>query len=186
MRALPSIAFNDFSGTAGDVTARATKAWTVLTVRPFPSKVVSPTQKADRNALSKISRAYKDLSDEQMAGWAELAEHMKGISTFGSVAEMTANNAFIRINENRSVVGMPLLSNAPVYVSDVPEVDYEDFLVTPFFICFTGINTPKDSYRFVVKMSGGQSVGVSNGWSKTVIVAAGIQDDWSEANVTKL
>lgn len=186
MRALPSIAFNDFSGTAGDVTARATKAGTVLTVRPFPSKVVSPTQKVNRNALSKISRAYKDLTDEQMAGWAELAEHLKGISTFGSAAEMTAHNAFIRINENRSMVAMPLLSNAPVYVSDVPEVEFEDLWVSPTFICFTGLETPKDSYRLVVRMSGGQSVGISYGWSKTVIVAAGVQEDWSEANVTRL
>lgn len=40
MKALPSIAFNDFSGTAGDVTARFVKGRTILTVRPFPSKVV--------------------------------------------------------------------------------------------------------------------------------------------------
>jgi len=35
-------------------------------------------------------------------------------------------------------------------------------------------------------MSGGQSAGVSSGWGKTVIVAPGVEDDWSEANVTKL
>ncbi len=45
MKALPSIAFNDFSGTAKDVTARHFRGRTVLTVRPFPSKVVSSSQK---------------------------------------------------------------------------------------------------------------------------------------------
>jgi len=124
MRALTSIAFNDFSGTSGDVTTRATKAGTVLTVRTFPSKVVSPAQKVNRNALSKISRAYK--------------------------------------------------------------VEFEDLWVSPTFICFTGLETPKDSYHLVVRMSGDQFVGISYGWSKTVIVAAGVQEDWSEANFTRL
>ena len=186
MKALPSIAFNDFSGTAGDVTAKATKSGTVLTVRPFPSKVVSPAQKVKRNALSAISRSYRELTGNQMAAWAALAEHLKGISTFGVAAEMTAHNAYVRINSNRQMVGMPLLSDAPDYHHDIPEVDYEDFWVSPTLIAFTGIERPQDSYRLVMKMSGGQSNGISNGWSKTVIVAPGTEDDWGEANVTRL
>lgn len=62
MKALPSIAFNDFSGTAEDVTARHFRGRTVLTVRPFPSKVVSSSQKTNRKAMSKISRAFKKLT----------------------------------------------------------------------------------------------------------------------------
>ena len=186
MKALPSIAFNDFSGTAGDVTARATKSGTVLTVRPFPSKVVTPVQKVKRNALSAISRSYRELSEDQMAAWARLAEHLKGISTLGTAAEMTAHNAYVRLNSNRQLLGMSLLSDAPDYRHDIPEVDYDDFWVTPTMILFTGIDKPQDSYRLVMKMSGGQSNGISSGWSKTVIVAPGIEDDWGEANVTRL
>lgn len=62
-----------------------------------------------------------------MKGWAVLAERMKGISTFGKAAELTAHNAFVRINTNRALAGMPELESAPVYTSDVPEVDYDDF-----------------------------------------------------------
>lgn len=186
MIAKPSIAFDEFSGTAKEVTARYSKGRNVLSVRAKQSKVVTPVQASSRNSLSKISRAYKQLSDSQIHAWEVLAEHLKGISTFGLAAEMTAHNAFVRINTNRQLVNMPLLQDAPEYKSDVPEVDYDDLWVTPSFICFTGINPPKDSYRLFVKMSGGQSPGVSSGWSKTVIVASGVQDDWSEANVTRL
>ncbi len=35
-------------------------------------------------------------------------------------------------------------------------------------------------------MSGTQSVGISNGWSKTVIVSSGMEDDWGQADVTTL
>ena len=182
----PSIAYDEFSGTAKDVTARVSKGRNVLSVRAKQSKVVTPAQASSRNNLSKISRAYKQLSDSQIKAWGILAEHLKGISTFGVAAELTPHNAFVRINSNRELVGMSLLMNAPEYKSDVPEVDYEDFWVTPTMILFTGIEKPQDSYKLFVKMSSGQSNGVSNGWSKTVIIAPGIDDDWGEANVTRI
>lgn len=86
MKALPSIAFNDFSGSAKDVTARSTSGGTILSVCSYPSKVYSPNQKVQRNSLSKISRAYKQLTDSQMQSWEVLAKHLKGISTFGKAA----------------------------------------------------------------------------------------------------
>lgn len=48
----------------------------------------------------------------------------------------------------------------------------------------TASSTPP--YKLVVKMSGTQSVGIANGWSKTVIVSPGMEDDWGQADVTKL
>ena len=186
MIAKPSIAFNDFSGTAKDVTARSVNGRNVLSVRAKQSKVVTPAQAVSRNKLSKISRAYKQLSDSQMTAWGTLASHLKGISTFGSPAELTPHNAFVRINSNRAMVGMPLLTEAPVYKADVPEVLYEDLWISPDAIVFTGLEVPSESYRLVVKMSPAQSPGTTSGWSKTVIVAPGIVDDWGEADITKL
>lgn len=186
MIAKPSIAFNDFAGTAKEVTARNVGGRNVLSTRAKQSKIVTPSQADQRNSLSKVSRAYKQLSDSQMRAWENLAGHLKGISTFGKAAEMTGHNAFVRLNSNREMVGLPALTEAPAYTADVPEVDYDDFWVTPSIIAFSGIESPKDSYRLVVKMSGGQSVGISSGWSKTVIVAPGIQDSWGEAQITKL
>ena len=121
MIAKPSIAFNDFAGTAKDVTARNVGGRNVLSSRAQHSKKVTPAQAVSRNRLSKISRSYKKLTSLQISGWATLAEHMKGISTFGSPAELTPHNAFIRINSNREMVGMPLLEDAPVYTVDVPD-----------------------------------------------------------------
>ena len=186
MKALPSIAFNEFKGSAGDVTARVSKGRQVLSARSMHSSSKTPAQAVSRNRLAKISRSYKKLTDEQMKAWAVLAEKMKGISTFGQAAELTPHNAFVRINSNRAMVGMPLLNEAPVYKADVPEVLYEDLWISPDMIVFTGLEVPSDTYRLVVKMSPAQSPGTSSGWSKTVIVAPGIVDDWGDADITKL
>ena len=186
MKALPSIAFNEFKGSAGDVTARVSKGRQVLSARSMHSSSKTPAQAVSRNRLAKISRSYKKLSDSQMKAWAVLAEHMKGISTFGQAAELTAHNAFVRINSNRAMVGMPPLTDAPVYKADVPEVIYDDLWISPEVIIFTGLDVPSETYRLVVKMSPAQSPGTSNGWSKTVIIAPGITPDWGDADVTKL
>ena len=186
MKALPSIAFNDFSGTAGDVTSRFVKGRTILTVRPFPCKVVSGSQKEHRNALAKISRAFKKLSDEQIAAWADLAEHLKSATVLGSSVSLTPHNAFVRLNRNRQMAGESLLLDPPVRSSSVPVVSYSNVIMTPQMILFVGIKHESTPYKLVVKMSVSQSPGISSGWSKTVILSSEIEDDWGEADVTKL
>jgi len=58
--------------------------------------------------------------------------------------------------------------------------------VTPQLIVFGGIKHESSPYKLVVKMSGSQSAGISNGWSKTVIISSEVEDDWGEADVTAL
>ena len=186
MKALPSIAFNEFKGSAGDVTARGSKGRQVLSARSMHSSSKTPAQAVSRNRLAKISRSYKKLTDEQMKAWAVLAEKMKGISTFGQAAELTPHNAFVRINSNLQMVGMPLLNDAPAYINDVPEVLYEDLWISPDMIIFTGLEQPSDSHVLVFKMSPALSPGVSSGWGQTVIITPGMAPDWGDADLTAL
>lgn len=186
MIAKPSIAFNDFAGTAKDVTARTVNGRNVLSVRAKQSKVVTPAQATSRNQLSKISREYKQLSDSQMQAWEVLAKHLKGISYFGKAAEMTGHNAFVRLNSNRVMAGESILRDAPSHLGSIPNVVYTDAVVSPEFIAINGIKHQSDPYKLVVKMSVSQSAGVSSGWSKTVIISSGMEDDWEQADVTKL
>ena len=183
MKALPSIAFGEFTGSAGDVTARSIGGRTLLNHKAYQSKVKTPAQAVSRNTLSKVSRAYKQLTDSQMKAWGALAEHLKGISTFGKAAEMTAHNAFVRLNSNRQMVGKPLLVDAPHYLNDVPEPDWTDFWVTPERLIFVGVERPKDSYYLVVKMGPARSMGVSSGWGNVVIITPDMVPDWGDVDL---
>ena len=186
MIAKPSIAFNDFAGTAKDVTARNVHGRNILSSRAQHSKIVTPAQAVSRNRLSKISRTFRQLSDSQINQWEVLAGHMKGISTLGSAAEMTAHNAFVRINSNLQMVGEPMLTDAPLYTADVPEVLYEDLWISPDMIVFTGLEQPSESHVLVFKMTPALSPGVSSGWGQTVIITPGMAPDWGDADVTAL
>ena len=182
----PSIAFNDFAGTAKDVTARSVHGRNILSSRAQHSKIVTPAQAVSRNRLSKISRTFRQLSDSQINQWEVLAGHMKGISTFGQAAELTAHNAFIRINTNLQMVGEPMLADAPLYTVDVPEVEYEGFWISPDKIVFVNIQQPSDDHVLVFKMTKALSPGVSSGWGQTVIITPGLEPEYGDAELTEL
>ena len=95
-------------------------------------------------------------------------------------------NLYIRLNVNRAMAGEALLSSAPAGTVAVPNVEYTQIAVTPELVAITGIKHQASPFKLVVKMSAGQSAGISNGWSKTVIITPGMEDDWGEADVTTL
>ena len=186
MQALPSIAFGGFSGSAKGVTARQVAGRTILSVKSWPTGQTTNAQVARRTSMSKISKSWKLLSNDQMREWDRLAEHTSGQSVFGQKAELTGMNLYIRLNVNRAMAGEALLSTAPESTVAVPNVEYSQIAVTPELVAITGIKHQASPYKLVVKMSAGQSAGISNGWSKTVIITPGIEDDWGEADVTTL
>ena len=186
MIALPSIAFGGFSGSAKGVTARYQDGRSILSLKSYPTGETTIAQLAHRTNFSKINKSYKLLSDAQMRAWENLAEHASGQSVFGQKAKLTGANLYLRLNSNRVMAGETMLLDAPQQIAYVPEVEYDSVSVTPQLIVFGGIKHQTAPYKMVVKMSGSQSRGVSNGWSKTVIISPDVEDDWGEADLTAL
>ena len=186
MIALPSIAFGGFSGSAKGVTARQVGGRSVLSLKCFPTGVATGAQLARRASLKKISKSWKELSSAQMADWDRLAEHATGVSSLGQKAEISGLNLYIRLNSNRVMAGESIIADAPLAQVAVPNVVYTSVVVTPQYMALGGIKHESAPFKLVVKMSVSQSAGISNGWSKTVIITPGMEDDWGEADVTTL
>ena len=186
MIALPSIAFGGFSGSAKGVTARYQDGRSILSLKCYPSGEATVLQLARRTSLKKITKTWPLLTDQQRLDWERLAEHASGVSVFGQKAKLSGINLFVRLNSNRQMAGEEILTDAPDSNAATPNVEYSDIYVTPDLVAFTGIRHQSSPYKLVVKMSASQSPGISNGWSKTVIISGDTEDDWGEANVTEL
>ncbi len=186
MIALPSIAFGGFSGSAKGVTARQAGGRSVLSLKCFPTGAATGAQLARRASLKKISKSWKALSSEQMRERDRLAEHASGASSLGQKAEISGLNLYIRLNSYRVMAGESMMADAPAAEVAVPNVSYSQVVVSPELVVFGWIKHESAPLKFVVKMSVSQSAGVSNGWSKTVIITPGMEDDWGEADVTRL
>ena len=186
MIALPSIAFGGFSGSAKGVTARYQDGRSILSLKCYPSGEATVLQLARRTSLKKITKTWPLLTDQQRLDWERLAEHASGVSVFGQKAKLSGINLFVRLNSNRQMAGEEILTDAPDSNAATPNVEYSNIYVTPDLVAFTGIRHQSSPYKLVVKMSASQSPGISNGWSKTVIISGDTEDDWGEANVTEL
>lgn len=183
MIANPSIAFNEFSGSAKGVTARFTKGRTVLSVRSYPTGLATAAQLVSRNSLNKISRAYKQLSDSQQLAWGILAERLNSRTVLGSKIKLTPHNAFVRLNCNRALAGEGILMDPPVE-KNIPLVRFAAFYVNSEEVTVEEVQQPDDNYKLVVKMTGAQSAGVSNAWSKTVVISSTEDADWGDLDLT--
>ena len=186
MIVLPSIAFGGFSGSAKGVTARQVGGRSILSLKCYPTGVATGAQLVRRASLKKISKSWATLTNEQRQEWDRLAEHATGASSLGQKAELSGLNLYVRLNANRVMAGEAVLAKAPAGQVAVPNVEYTSVGVTPQLVVFGGIKHESAPYKMVVKMSGSQSSGISNGWSKTVIISSEVEDDWGEADVTRL
>lgn len=186
MIVLPSIAFGGFSGSAKGVTARQVGSRSILSLKCYPTGVATGAQLVRRASLKKISKSWVTLTNEQRQEWDRLAEHATGASSLGQKAELSGLNLYVRLNANRVMAGEAIMANAPAGQVAVPNVEYSTVGVTPQLVVFGGIKHESALYKMVVKMSGSQSSGISNGWSKTVIISSEVEDDWGEADVTRL
>ena len=185
MQALPSIAFGGFSGSAKGVTARQVGGRTILSVRSWPTGMTTSAQVVRRASMSKITKSYKTLTDAQMQAWERLAQHTSGQSVFGQATQLSGINLYVRLNVNRTMAGESILTDAPEQILALPNVVYDKLWITPKTAVIKGI-THETGYKLVVKMSAGQSAGVSSGWDKTVIITPGMEDDWGDADMTDL
>ena len=184
MIALPSIAFGGFSGSAKDVTARQRDGRSILTVRCWPTGQATNAQVARRASMSKITKSYKNLTAAQMQEWERLAEHASGTSIFGQKAELSGINLYVRLNVNRVMAGEEMIVSAPDSIESIPNAAYRLVVVSPSRVVFQGIKHQPSPMKLVVKMSAAMSPGISNGWSKTVVITPNAEDDWGEADIT--
>ena len=182
----PSIAFSGFSGSAKDVTARQVHGRSILSCRTWPTGMATPVQLVRRASLRQISKSFQTLTAEQMAAWNTLAKGVKSKTILGEAAEISGLNLYIKLNYNRVMAGYSIMADAPAALRAVPNVVYEAAWVTPTAVIIKGIEHEEMPFKLVVRMSGGQSNGVSKGWSKTVIISPGMEEDWGDADVTKL
>ncbi len=184
----PSIAFNEFSGTAKDVTARVVGGRTVLNGRATHSHIKTPKQAMRRANFSHITKQYKTLSDEQRKQWSALAAAHKEKALTGNGMPLTAHNLFVCLNTNRSLVGVEMTKDAPADIHGSSYIGYDDIWVTTERIMIVGLtDPPTPTSRLVVKMASSASGGRANSkWGQTVIVGSFNDTDWGDVDVTSV
>jgi hypothetical protein len=186
MKLRPSIAFDSFSGSAGNVTARKVGDNTYLSSRSKHSKKKTTYQAERRCRFSETTRGYSKITEEQRLGWISLAQSLGTYPTSTGQVSITGHNLFVAINSYRKICGKGQRDDAPDVLRPSHYIAYDDLWLTPEHVVFTGLRpsgNPDDV--LLIEMYPASSPGATKSWNKTAIVAVRPTADWGDIDISK-
>ena len=98
MKYIPSIAFEEMSGSAKGVTAAKMKSRKYIRNRGYGGSVRTADQAKVKGIFKQLTTMWKSLSNEQILAWNKLALSQEGRSVLGTKAKISGANLFTRLN----------------------------------------------------------------------------------------
>ena len=98
MKYIPSIAFEEMSGSAKGVTAAKMKNRKYIRNRGYGGSVRTSDQAKVKGIFKRLTTMWKTLTNEQILAWNKLALSQQGRSVLGTGAKISGSNLFTRLN----------------------------------------------------------------------------------------
>ena len=171
MKYIPSIAFEEMSGSAKGVTAAKMKSRKYIRNRGYGGSVRTSDQAKVKSVFKMLTTKWKTLTNEQILAWNKLALSQEGRSVLGTKAKLSGSNLFTRLNYwIVTLGGQPLV--AP------PEINSVEAPSSATIVCQGDTFTFKldqaladnGGIFLVIEASEGQSNGVSRAHSKAAAI----------------
>ena len=98
MKYVPSIAFDEMSGSAKGVTAAKSRGRKYIRNRGYGGGVRTSAQAAVKSVFKQLTQSWKNLTNAQILAWNALAQTQAGKSVLGTAAKITGANLYTRLN----------------------------------------------------------------------------------------
>lgn len=169
MKYIPSIAFEEMSGSAKGVTAAKVRGRKYIRNRGYSGGFKTSAQGAVKSIFKQLSQSWKSLTNAQILSWNALALSQKGKSILGTSSKITGSNLYSRLNFWIVKCGGAALSEPPTLVG-VEAPSTATVALTPTTFKFTLDSEPEnaDNLKLIIMASAPQSNGVTNAYSKAV------------------
>ena len=97
MKYIPSIAFEEMSGSAKGVTAAKVKGRKFIRNRGYGGRVGTADQAKNQGVMKMITTSWKSLTNEQILAWNKLALSQDAKSVLGTKGKISGLNLFQRL-----------------------------------------------------------------------------------------
>ena len=169
MKYVPSIAFDEMSGSAKGVTAAKVRGRKYIRNRGYGGSVRTSAQAAVKSIFKQLSQSWKNLTNAQILAWNALAQTQAGKSVLGTSAKISGANLYSRLNYWIVFCGGPTLSTPPNLVGvEAPAEADIDFSADAFNFQLTDMPENVADLRLIIQASAPQSNGISRAFSKAV------------------
>ena len=167
MKYIPSIAFEEMSGSAKGVTAAKTRGRKYIRNRGYGGNTRTEFQSSVKSVFKQLSQAWQGLTNAQILAWNSAAGSAEAKSVLGSKTKISGSNLFMRLNYWVVYCGGNILTTPPV-LSGVDAPSEAVITLTADKFTFELENTPAgaENLRLVIQASEPQSNGITRAYAK--------------------
>lgn len=175
MKYIPSIAFEEMSGSAKGVTAAKVRGRKYIRNRGYGGGFKSSAQGTVKAIFKQLTQSWRGLTSKQILSWNALANTQKGKSVLGTSSRISGANLYSRLNYWVVRCGGAALTTPPELVGVVSPCEAELSLSADSFQ-FQLPDPPAEADRkdlkLVIMASAPQSNGVTKAYSKAVMIGS--------------
>ena len=184
MKYIPSIAFEEMSGSAKGVTAAKTRGRKYIHNRGYGGSTRTEFQASVKSVFKQLSQSWKALSNAQILAWNKLAQSQAGRSVLGTSSKISGANLFMRLNYWIIFCGGDALANPPELVGvEAPGEAVISLTAEKFTFELEQVPAAAADLRLVVCASAPQGNGITRAYSKTAVIGGPLAVEATEIDI---
>ena len=169
MKYVPSIAFDEMSGSAKGVTAAKTRGRKYIRNRGYGGSVRTSAQASVKSVFKQLTQAWRNLTNEQILAWNALALTQMGKSVLGTGAKISGANLFTRLNYWVVACGGAIMTEPPVLKGvEAPTSATIALTSEKFTFTLDGEPAVPADLKLIILASPAQSNGITRAYSTAV------------------
>ena len=186
MKYVPSIAFDEMSGSAKGVTAAKVRGRKYIRNRGYGGAARTSAQAAVKSIFKQLSQSWRNLTNAQILAWNALAQTQAGKSVLGTSSKISGANLYSRLNYWIVACGGQAIANPPALQGvDAPTEAVITLTPTKFTFELEGEPEGVEHLKLIVQASAPQSNGVTRAYSKAVQIGGPLEAVTEEYDLKK-
>ena len=186
MKYVPSIAFDEMSGSAKGVTAAKVRGRKYIRNRGYGGAVRTSAQAAVKSIFKQLSQSWRNLTNAQILAWNALAQTQAGKSVLGTSSKISGANLYSRLNYWIVACGGQAIDNPPALQGvEAPTEAVITLTPTKFTFELEGEPEGVENLKLIVQASAPQSNGVTRAYSKAVQIGGPLEAVTEEYDLKK-
>lgn len=186
MKYVPSIAFDEMSGSANGVTAAKVRGRKYIRNRGYGGAARTSAQAAVKSIFKQLSQSWRNLTNAQILAWNALAQTQAGKSVLGTSSKISGANLYSRLNYWIVACGGQAIANPPALQGvEAPTEAVITLTPTKFTFELEGEPEGVENLKLIVQASAPQSNGVTRAYSKAVQIGGPLEAVTEEYDLKK-
>ena len=176
MKYVPSIAFDEMSGSAKGVTAAKVRGRKYIRNRGYGGAARTSAQAAVKSIFKQLSQSWRNLTNAQILAWNALAQTQAGKSVLGTSSKISGANLYSRLNYWIVACGGQAIANPPALQGvEAPTEAVITLTPTKFTFELEGEPEGVENLKLIVQAPAPQSNGVTRAYSKAVQIGGPLE-----------